>query len=1002
MKPLKLLCLVLPLTLIAAGFKSEPEKANEFSKSLLQAAAEGDIAQIKSLLSKGVEINTRDERGLTPLHHAASSGHNDIVELLIAKGAETNSKDKWGYTPLYYAIWSQHKDIVKLLVAKGADVSLKPEKDYPPLHYAVWMEDVDIVKVVVDNGAKFDVKDQDGWTAFRYAASQGSQDMVEFFVSKGADVSTFHLAACVGDLTRVQDFVQQGTDIDTKDEMDWTALYWAASTGQTDVAEFLIARGADVDAKAEDSSTLLHQAARAGSVKLVKLLIAKGADVNANDKRANTSLHSAASKGHREVAGLLIAKGADVNAIGRNGWTPLHNAARQGHRDVVELLLSKGSDINAKDKQGRTPLWWANRIGHKEIVELLMAKGATISLHTVVSSGDLDMLRRLIAKGADVNAKDRYGLTPLHVAASRQDKKIVALLLAHDAKVNVKDKAGRTTLHYAVGARQLWWEPKDGDIEAARLLLDSGADINIADKEGKTPLYYSVRLGKKMTELLLERGADPNYVDPRGEKPLPTEHGHIFYVATVGDDSNFGTREHPFKTVNTAIMAARPGDTIYVRGGTYSYSHTILIEKSGRQKSPIRLSAYPGETPIFDFSSAPGAGFLIRGAYWHIKGIVITKSGTEGLSLNGEGAHHNIVEQIISHTTGRTGIAVHTKASKNLILNCDAYRNFDFLGNGENADGFEVKFSVGTGNILIGNRSWNNADDGYDLWHAGNSVRLESCYAWRNGENLWSHPFFTGNANGFKLGQMEGAHVLIRCVAWDHPWRGFDLNGNSTGVTLYNCTAFRNNINFAFMFSKGNIEKNVLRSNLSYKGLIQIRPQVDDQFNSWNTPPGSEITQDDFLGLDDSVITGQRNPDGSLPENDFLRLAPGSCVIDAGTDIGLPFVGKAPDLGAFEYRPAVTSKRGPKMLHQAVRDRDMEQTQALLSKGTDVNEKDWLGYTPLHWAIYFGYPDVAEVLISKGANPNILSDTGRTPLEIATEMGYEGLVELLRKHGAME
>ena len=163
-----------------------------------------------------------------------------------------------------------------------------------------------------------------------------------------------------------------------------------------------------------------------------------------------------------------------------------------------------------------------------------------------------------------------------------------------------------------------------------------------------------------------------------------------------------------------------------------------------------------------------------------------------------------------------------------------------------------------------------------------------------------------------------------------------------------------------------------------------------------------EITEDDFLSLDDSVSTGPRNPDGSIPESDFLRLAPESDAIDAGTDVGLPFVGKAPDLGAFEYRPAATGKRGPKMLHQAVRDYDLEKIGKILTQGTDVNEKDWLGYAPLHWAIYFGYPDVAEILISEGANPNILSDTGRTPLEIATEMGYERLVELLRKHGAME
>ena len=337
-----------------------------------------------------------------------------------------------------------------------------------------------------------------------------------------------------------------------------------------------------------------------------------------------------------------------------------------------------------------------------------------------------------------------------------------------------------------------------------------------------------------------------------------------------------------------------------------------------------------------------------------------------------------------------------------MTLNCDAYENFDPGKNGENVDGFGAKIGLGESNVFIGCRAWNNADDGFDFWYAGSSVRVEKCYAYRNGQNIWEHPRFTGNANGFKLGQMEGAHVLIRCAAWDQPRGGFDLNGNSTGVNLFSCTAIRNGIDFAFRSPRGNAEKNVLRNNISYDGSVEMHRQIDDQFNSWNTPPGVEITKADLLSLDDSVISGPRNPDGSIPESNFLRLAPGSDAIDAGTDVGLPFVGKAPDFGAFEHNPAENGKRGPRMLHQAVRDRDIKQIQVLLSEGNSVNEKDWLGYAPLHWAVYFGYADVAELLLDSGANPNLMSDTGRTPLEITKAMDYELIADLLCKHGAKE
>ena len=1107
--------------------------------SIHVAGQMGDMARVKAFLEQGADVNAQDDKGVTALHYVVQGGYRELAEFLIVKGANVNGKDKNGYTPLYYAIWYENKDIVKLLVTKGADVNLKPEKDYPPLHYAVWNEDIDTVKLLVVSGAKFDMKDQDGWTAFRYAAAQGNRDIVEFFIAKGADVSSFHMAACMGDLTRVKRFVEQGADVDTKDELGWTPLYWAASTSQTNIAEFLIANGADVNAKTNDDSTPLYQAAATGGLNFVQLLISKGADMNAKDKHGNTPLHSAATAGQREVVELLISKGAIVDAKGRNGRTPLYNAAlrghkdiveilvakgadidakarsdqtalhvaavmgrkdmaslliakgadlnskdvngqtplhlsvRQGHRDTAELLINKGADVNARNKWDRTPLDIAVDRGHKEIVELLMGKSATISLHTVVSSGDLDMLRRLIAKGADVNAKDKngrtplhraaeagldglvkeliingadvdatdiYGQTPLHCAAHKGHKNVAECLLAKGAYVDAKDNAGRTPLHYAVGAGKNR-APDAGHIEVVRLFIDKGAKINTKDEWGWTPLHYAVRMANKaMVELLVNKGADSNATNDRCRTAfslarrclslvrdildseisdwyrkrlavLPSSYseivdllpkgGGVYYVATGGKDSNPGTIGRPFRTLGAAIDAAKPGDTIFVRGGLYSCSITIYIDKSGKESKTIRLWAFPGETPIFDFSGGRGRGFLIRGAYWHLKGLTITNAEMSGIQLDTQNAHHNVIEQVRSHGNGDTGINLARGAAHNLILNCDSCQNFDPETDGENADGFGIKFSVGAGNVFIGCRAWNNSDDGYDFWEAGTSVRAEKCYAWRNGENLWDHPCFTGNSNGFKLGRGEGAHVLICCAAWNHSLGGFNSNDNSSGVILYNCTALQNNVNYTFWSTEG-VEKNIFRNNLSCKGRISVASEVDDQFNSWNKALGLHITEEDFLSLDDSIISGVRNPDGSLPESNFLWLAPGSDAIDAGTDIGLLFIGKSPDLGAFEYCPAASGKRGSKMLHQAVRDHDFEKIRKMLAEDTNVNEKDWLGYASLHWAVYFGYPDVAEILISEGTNPNVLSDTGRTPLEIAEEMGYEKIVELLKKHGAKE
>lgn len=288
-------------------------------------------------------------------------------ELLIAKGAKGAE-----ISNIYLAVYLGDISKVRDFIEKGTDVNAKNTVGDTPLHYAAKSGSAgkDIIELLIAKGIDVNAKNNKGQTPVDIAASRNRSEVVKLLIEKGADVS-LHVAARFGALAKVKSLIEKGTDIDTKDEMDWTALYWAASMGQEDVAEFLIAKGADVHVKAKDISTALHQAARAGGMKLVKLLILKGADVNTKDKYGNTPLHSAASAGHRAVVELLIAKGANVDAKGRNDWTPLHNAARQGHKGVVELLVAQGADINAKDKQGRTPLSLAKQRDHTEVVELL-------------------------------------------------------------------------------------------------------------------------------------------------------------------------------------------------------------------------------------------------------------------------------------------------------------------------------------------------------------------------------------------------------------------------------------------------------------------------------------------------------------------------------------------------------------------------------------------------------------------------------------------------------
>ena len=168
--------------------------------------------------------------------------------------------------------------------------------------------------------------------------------------------------------------------------------------------------------------------------------------------------------------------------------SPLHEAARAGDKAQVEALLAKGADVNAKDNSGGTPLHRAANEGRKDVVELL------------------------IIKGADVNAKAKDGQTPLHRLASAGRKDVVELLIIKGADVNAKANNGWTPLH-----RAAYYGEKD----VAELLLAKGADVNAKDNDGETPLLWAAMEGQKdIVELLLAKGADVNAKGKYGSTPL--------------------------------------------------------------------------------------------------------------------------------------------------------------------------------------------------------------------------------------------------------------------------------------------------------------------------------------------------------------------------------------------------------------------------------------------------------------------------------------------------
>jgi hypothetical protein len=382
-----------------------------------------------------------------------------------------------------------------------------------------------------------------------------------------------------------------------------------------------------------------------------------------------------------------------------------------------------------------------------------------------------------------------------------------------------------------------------------------------------------------------------------------------YYVSPSGNDTYPGTIDSAFQTIPTAITAAVAGDTIYLRGGVYNIAAKISIKKGGSAGLYCNLWAYPGEKPILDFSAVgsgtDGFSFGVGGSYWYFKGLEMRKAPHCAVKIsNGD---YNIFENCSFHDCGNTGFNIGSSSagapypSNNVIVNCDAYYNYDVATTGANADGFAVKWNVGSGTVFKGCRSWNNTDDGWDLWMCKGSVTIDSCIAFRNGIDSWGAGLSGNNGNGFKLGGSYVAtpHTVRCCLSFDNAGdtgRGFDENNNTAGQTLYHCTAFRNlgdNFHFTNTLVSG---AHVIQNCISYVGIVNITSGTIDH-NSWN---GFTVSAADFVSLDTAQALAPRKADGSLPDITLMHLASGSQFIDAGINVGIAYKGAAPDLGFFE------------------------------------------------------------------------------------------------------
>ena len=305
---------------------------------------------------------------------------------------------------------------------------------------------------------------------------------------------------------------------------------------------------------------------------------------------------------------------------------------------------------------------------------------------------------------------------------------------------------------------------------------------------------------------------NPAYGAPSGPAAQASS---TLYVAPNGGDGAAGTQSDP-TTLASAITRVTPGGTIYMRGGTYHYSQTITIEPGNDGSSSARtlLSAYPGETPVLDFSAmsedSSNRGLQVDGSYWHVYGLVVEHAGDNGIFVGGS---HNVIERTVTAYNRDTGLQISRISSStpkdqwpsdNLVLSAESHDNAD--SSGENADGFAAKLTAGPGNVFRYDVAHNNSDDGWDLYTKTDTgaigpVTIEYSLSYDEGTLSNGTSTSDGDRNGFKLGGDKIAvnHVVQHDIAYRNGHHGFTYNSNPGTMSISNNVSIDNSErNFSF------------------------------------------------------------------------------------------------------------------------------------------------------------------------------------------------------------
>ncbi len=495
------------------------------------AAMRGDVAAVRALIAQKADVNAPQGDGATALHWAVYRGDRELVTALLRAGANPKAANRAGSTPMWLASVNGDAAVLASLLEAGADPNEKLPLGRTPLMVASRTGNVEAMRVLIDKGADVNAREtQRGTTPLMWAADEAHAPAVKLLIDRGADIKARSNPAPRGRgpaLGKANDprkaVAAQGAALAAREASpslgELGALQRGGGAGAAGAAGGRGGRGgrgrgaggADGDFASDDAAaavgfarrgrgdvadggqlTPLVYAVRANDLESVKVLLAAGADINQTTGYGWSPLLVATQNRYYSLGQYLLDHGADPNLPNKGGWVPLYLATdnrniesgdypvRKGDMDhlaFITLLLDKGANVNARVKDStETRTVFTN--------QWLDEEGATAFLRAS-QSGDIALMKLLLARGADPKIATTLGVTALQVAAG---------------------------IGWVEGITYEW-SPKD-TFEAVKMLLDLGLDPNAQADTGRVALHGAAHKGRPdVVQILVDRGAKLNVRD---------------------------------------------------------------------------------------------------------------------------------------------------------------------------------------------------------------------------------------------------------------------------------------------------------------------------------------------------------------------------------------------------------------------------------------------------------------------------------------------------------